>query len=193
VCPVPDGVELAFFTELDGDHHAVAHALGAGVVVGPVSDVGEGAAGVGAGFKIDTLFLTVAVEELLECLIDSGAGFGGRVAEFGEEIAVLAGGERAGAVAGHGGDVAKRGIGVRDRRREHGRRLGGRFGRLGGGGRGEDPRREESGKKGARRASGREGMQAKTAFQSTSGGRARGDRMVAGNWGAVFRCRASTP
>src|SRR6202042_548575 len=41
VGPVPESVELALVIELDGDHHAVGDAFGAGVVVGPVGDVGE--------------------------------------------------------------------------------------------------------------------------------------------------------
>ena len=49
--PIPDRVEFLFVVELNGDGHAVAHAFGAGVVIGPVGNVGEFAVGVRAVSK----------------------------------------------------------------------------------------------------------------------------------------------
>ncbi len=102
VGPVPEGVELALVAELHGDHHAVGHAFGAGVVVRPVGHVGERAVGVRAGFEVDALAESVAVEELLEGAVDLGLRVGGGVAGLGEEVAVVVGGVGAGAVAGEG-------------------------------------------------------------------------------------------
>nr|WP_199726480.1 hypothetical protein [Acidipila sp. EB88] len=99
--------------ELDGDHHAVAHALGARVVVGPIGDVGEWAVGVGAGLEVDALGSGVAVEKLLEGALDFGVSFGGSFALLGEEVAVVVGVERAAAVAGQWRDGLLRGILVR--------------------------------------------------------------------------------
>ena len=91
--------------ELDGDHHAVAHALGANVVVRPVGDIGERAVGIGPGLEIDTLLLAVAVEELLEGAFDPRSGFGGARAELlDEEVAIDARRIGAGTVARRCGD-----------------------------------------------------------------------------------------
>ena len=113
VGPVPEGVELALVVHLDGDHHAVGHAFGAGVVVGPVGHVAEGAVFVFAGFEVDALGDGVAVEELLEGFFEAGFGFGGGVALFGEEVAVFAGLVGAVAVAGHALDFGGWGVDVR--------------------------------------------------------------------------------
>ena len=62
--------ELALFVELDGDHHAVAHALGARVIVRPIGDVSQRAVLVGSGLEVDSLFLTITVKELLKSFLD---------------------------------------------------------------------------------------------------------------------------
>ena len=88
--PVPQRVELALVAELDGDHHAVAHAFRADVVVRPIGDVGEGAVAVGARLEIDALLLPVAVEELLESAFDPGVRLRRAGPELlGEEVAIV--------------------------------------------------------------------------------------------------------
>src|SRR5215469_18535543 len=62
VRPIPKGVEFAFLVELYGDTHALAHALGAGVVVRPIRDVGERSAGVAPGLEVKPLLLCITVE-----------------------------------------------------------------------------------------------------------------------------------
>ena len=69
----------------------VAHALGAGVVVRPVRDVGERSAGVAPGLEVKPLLLCITVEKLLKCFLDLGAALRRRVPQFGEQIAILAG------------------------------------------------------------------------------------------------------
>jgi hypothetical protein len=58
------------------------------------------------------------MEELLKGFVDLGAGFSGRVALLGEEIAVVVGLVSAIAVAGHAPDVAEGRINVRRRHLE---------------------------------------------------------------------------
>jgi hypothetical protein len=74
--PVPQRVELALVAQLHGDHHAVTHALGAGIVVGPVGDIGQRAVRIGAGLEIEPLLLPVAVEQLVVDRRDAGVGVG---------------------------------------------------------------------------------------------------------------------
>ena len=52
------------------------------------------------------------MEELLEGLFEAGVGLGGRMALFGEEVAVVAGLIGAFAVAGHALDLCWRGVDV---------------------------------------------------------------------------------
>ena len=80
---------------MDSDGHAIAHAFGAHIVVGPVRDVGELAVGVGSAFEIDGLRLRIAVEELLKGGLQFGVDLAGLVAVFSEEVAVAARGKRA--------------------------------------------------------------------------------------------------
>src|ERR1039458_5603457 len=51
--PIPDGVEFLFFVHLDGDHHAVGHALAAHIMMGDVGYVGKLAVGVFAALIVD--------------------------------------------------------------------------------------------------------------------------------------------
>jgi hypothetical protein len=70
VGPVPDSVKLVLLVHLDGDHHPIGHALGAGVFIGDVSDVSERAVSVASDLIVDGLMVLVSVEELLESCID---------------------------------------------------------------------------------------------------------------------------
>ncbi len=127
VGPVPEGVELALVVHLNGDHHAVGHAFGAGVVVGPVGHVAERAVFVFAGLEVDALGDGVAVEELLEGFFEASFGFGCWVALFGEEVAVFSGFVGAVAVAGHALDFDGWGVDVRGRWGEAGLGLKGQW------------------------------------------------------------------
>jgi hypothetical protein len=98
--PIPEGVEFFFLVELDGDHHAVGHAFGAHVVIGPIGEVGERAVGVFAHEEEYGLGLRIAVEELGVGDVDFARDFAIGVAGFGEEISVVMRGVSASAVDG---------------------------------------------------------------------------------------------
>src|ERR1039458_9691441 len=68
--PIPDGVEFLFFVHLDGDHHAVGHALAAHIMMGDVGYVGKLAVGVFAALIVDGFGVGIAVEQLLEGRVD---------------------------------------------------------------------------------------------------------------------------
>src|ERR1039458_765840 len=69
--PVPDGIELRPVIQLDGYHHAIRHALSAGIVVSPICYIGEWTVGVLAIGEIDRLGLGIAMKELLIGCINS--------------------------------------------------------------------------------------------------------------------------
>ena len=72
--------------------------------------VGSSWVGVAAGLEVDALAEGVAVEELPERAVDLCLGLGGRVAGFGEEVAVVVGRVGACAVPGETRDVGGRGL-----------------------------------------------------------------------------------
>jgi len=117
--PVPDRVELSLLVELDGNHHAVGHALGTHVVVGPVRDVRQRPIRILSGAEGDGLRLGVAVEELLIGGFNLRVNRALGVAVLCEQIWIFAGGVRAGAVV-----ERLRGCRGRQRRRQHQRRPG---------------------------------------------------------------------
>ncbi len=91
-------VELGLLVQLDRNHHAVGHALGAHVVIVPVGHINQGAVGIRSRVECDGLRLCVAVEELLVGGVNPGADLVLRVAVFSEQVAVFAGDVRPGAV-----------------------------------------------------------------------------------------------
>ncbi len=86
--PIPQGVEFGFLIELNGNHHAVGHALGTHVVIVPIGEIEQRAICVGTRRKDYGLILWIAVEELLERSVDLCRNFRLRMAGFGEEVAI---------------------------------------------------------------------------------------------------------
>ena len=91
VRPVPKGIELTLLVHLNRDHHSIAYALGSSIVIGPIRDVREWSVLVRTGFEVDTFGHCVAMEQLLESLLDLGARLFGRVPLFLKEVAIIAG------------------------------------------------------------------------------------------------------
>src|ERR1035441_3010707 len=85
--PVPQRIELALLVQLHGDHHAVAHAFSARVVVGAVGHVSQGSVFIDPGLEIDALFLPIAMEQLLKCLLYPGAALSRRVPLLRKKVA----------------------------------------------------------------------------------------------------------
>ena len=112
---------------MHGDHHAVAHALGTRVVIRPIRDVSQRPVGIRARLEVKPLFLAVAVEKLLKSSLDLGVALGGRVTEFGKQVAILVCLVGAVPVTRHPGNVSKGSVDMR-RTRVRGLRLR-RFGR----------------------------------------------------------------
>src|ERR1700722_19173409 len=87
--PVPQRIKLALLVQLHRNHHPVAHALGASIVVGPVGDIRQRAIGIRTSLEIDALFLAIAMEELPKCALDPGLAFDRAAPQlFCEQIAI---------------------------------------------------------------------------------------------------------
>ncbi|OQA22367.1 MAG: hypothetical protein BWY63_00860 [Chloroflexi bacterium ADurb.Bin360] len=83
--PLPDAIEFLFFVHLDGDHHAVGHALRTHVIVARVEQVSH----VGPDRVVDALGKFIAIKQLLESRLVFGLDFGFAFAEvLGEQVAV---------------------------------------------------------------------------------------------------------
>ena len=87
--PLPNAVELLFSVHLHAHHHAVGHALGAGVVVAGVLQVAH----VLPGGVVEPLVLR-AVEDGLEGLLHLAVDVLLGIAALGEQVAVFLGGKR---------------------------------------------------------------------------------------------------
>ena len=83
LAPSPKSVEHVLASELHGNHHAIAHALGAGIVVLHVGDVTHRV----AHFEVD---FVGTLEEFVAHLVDSVVNLLLRITQFGKDIAVLA-------------------------------------------------------------------------------------------------------
>ena len=88
LAPAPQPVEDVFLAELYGNHHAVGHAFGAGVVVLHVGDIAHGVAHL-------EVYLVGATEHIVEHFLQFSVDVGLSVAHLGEEVTILAGFERA--------------------------------------------------------------------------------------------------
>lgn len=90
-CPVPEGVEIGFAIQLDGNHHAVRHPFSSYVMVCPVCEIAEWTVRVTARCEDYGLIFRIAMKELLVGSIDLCLNLRGRVSCFREEITVVAG------------------------------------------------------------------------------------------------------
>ena len=88
LAPAPQAVEDVLLAQLHGDHQAIGHALGAGVLVLDVGDIGH----VVPHFEID---FVRATEDLLVDLLQAGVDLCLRIPHLSEDVAVLAGLESA--------------------------------------------------------------------------------------------------
>ena len=118
VRPVPQCVELMLLVHLHRDHHPVAHAFAACVIVRPVGDESQRAILVRSRLEVHALGLRIAVEQLLKRLVDLRAGLGRGMSLLGEQVPVRVLRIRARAISRHVRNVAERSVHMRRRRHE---------------------------------------------------------------------------
>ena len=83
LAPSPKSVEHVLASELHGNHHAIAHALGASIVVLHVGNVTHRI----AHFEVD---FVGTLKEFVTHLVDSVVNLLLRITQFGKDIAILA-------------------------------------------------------------------------------------------------------
>ena len=74
--------------QLDGDHHAVTHALGPRIVVGPVRHVRQRPIRIASRLEVHRLRLLVAVKQLLICCLDLRLALRRRVPALRKQVTI---------------------------------------------------------------------------------------------------------